>query len=162
MHREEIIRQLRGYEARWETEAETIGRFIGFISSHADCFDRELAVGHITGSAWLVNHAGTHVLLTHHKKLNRWLQLGGHADGDSDVLRVAKREAEEESGLQAVVPVSEEIFDIDVHRIPERGKEPEHDHWDIRYAMRATGDESYVVSDESHDLQWIDSRFAVD
>jgi 8-oxo-dGTP pyrophosphatase MutT (NUDIX family) len=126
------------------------------VAGHAECFERKLAIGHVTGSAWLVNRAGTHVLLTHHKKLDMWVQLGGHADGDADVFRVARREAQEESGLEAIEPVSAEIFDIDVHRIPARGTEPEHLHWDLRFAFRAAGGEAYRVSDESHDLAWIE------
>lgn len=156
MSREDVIRQLRDYQVRWKDESKTVERFIDFVSSHPDCFERGLRIGHVTGSAWVVNPAGTHVLLTHHKKLDMWVQLGGHADGDSDVFRVARREAEEESGLEAVAPVSNRIFDVDVHRIPAREDEPEHFHWDIRYALRAVGNETYAVSDESHDLRWIE------
>lgn len=152
----EIIRQLREYQARWENESETVLRFIDFVSSNPDCFERRLPIGHVTGSAWLVNRTGTHVLLTHHKKLDMWVQLGGHADGDSDVFRVAKREAEEESGLEAMEPVSGRIFDVDVHRIPASREGPEHFHWDVRYAFRATGNEAYRVSEESRDLAWIE------
>lgn len=154
--REDIIRQLREYRTRWKNESETVERFIDFIASHPDGFERGLKIGHVTGSAWVVNHAGTHVLLTHHKKLNMWVQLGGHADGDFDVFRVARREAEEESGLASIASVSRRIFDVDVHRIPARGETPEHLHWDIRYVFRATGSEAYRVSGESHDLRWIE------
>ena len=156
MGRVEVLEQLREYQNRWGRESATIARFMDFILSQPDCFERHLQVGHVTGSAWVVNRAGTHVLLTHHKKLNLWVQLGGHADGDADVFRVARREAEEESGLKDLVPVSATIFDVDVHRIPARGTAPEHLHWDIRYAFRAMGSEAYVVSEESHDLGWIE------
>lgn len=155
MDREELIRQLQEYRARWPGEADTADRFIDFIARHPDGFERHLAVGHVTGSAWVVNRAGTHVLLTHHRKLNLWVQLGGHADGDSNVFRVARREAEEESGLAGLVPAGPRFFDIDVHRIPARGDEPEHLHWDLRYAFRAAGGETFRVSDESHALAWI-------
>lgn len=155
MDREELIRQLQEYGVRWPAEAETAGRFIEFVGRHPDCFERRLAAGHVTGSAWVVNGAGTHVLLTHHKKLNLWVQLGGHADGDPDVFRVARREAEEESGLEGLEPVGGRLFDIDIHRIPARGDEPEHLHWDLRYAFRAAEGEAYRVSDESHALAWI-------
>lgn len=158
MNREGLIRQLRDYRTRWPGESGTVDRFIDFVAAHADCFERQLAVGHITGSAWVVNRAGTNVLLTHHKKLNLWVQLGGHADGDPDVFRVAQREAEEESGLSGLVAVDGRLFDIDVHRIPARGDVPEHLHWDLRYAFRATGGEDFVVSAESHDLRWVDIR----
>ena len=156
MSREDVIRQLREYRARWAAESETVDRFIDFLVSHPDAFERELAIGHVTGSAWVVDAAGTRVLLTHHKKLGLWVQLGGHADGDTDVFRVARREAEEESGLTSLEPAGDGIFDVDVHRIPARPGEPEHFHWDIRYAFQAAGNESYRVSDESHDLRWIE------
>ena len=158
MDRAEIIQQLRDYRTRWPGESGTVDRFIDFVAAHADCCERHLAAGHITGSAWVVDRAGTHVLLTHHKKLGLWVQLGGHADGDPDVFRVARREAEEESGLGGLVAVDGRFFDIDVHRIPARGNVPEHLHWDLRYAFRAMGGEDFVVSDESHDLRWVDIR----
>ncbi len=158
MSREETIRRLRDYQTRWKSESETVERFIEFVSSRPDCFERRLQIGHVTGSAWVVNRAGTHVLLTHHKKLNMWVQLGGHADGDSDVFRVAKREAEEESGLQGLISVGDSIFDVDVHRIPASREAPEHFHWDIRHAFQASGSEAYRVSDESHDLAWIEIK----
>jgi 8-oxo-dGTP pyrophosphatase MutT (NUDIX family) len=156
MHRNPLIQQLQEYQTRWPEEAALAQRFIRFLTDHDDGFERELQVGHVTGSAWLVNRAGTHILLTHHKKLNIWVQLGGHADGDSDLLRVSMREAEEESGLSEIVPVSTQIFDIDAHAIPRRGDFPEHTHWDIRYALQAKGNEDYVVSEESHDLRWVE------
>lgn len=156
--REGILRQLREYQVRWASESEIAERFIDFVSSTPACCDRQWLAGHVTGSAWVVNRAGTHVLLTHHKKLNMWVQLGGHADGDFDIFRVARREAEEESGLKSIVPVSGRIFDIDVHRIPARGAVPEHFHWDIRYAFRSERSEAFVVSGESLDLRWIEIR----
>jgi 8-oxo-dGTP pyrophosphatase MutT (NUDIX family) len=94
------------------------------------------------------------VLLTHHRKLGRWLQLGGHADGDEDALRVALREAREESGLD-VAPVSSRLFDVDVHEIPARGPDPVHLHYDLRFAIRAIASEAFRVSDESHALRWV-------
>ena len=156
MHRIDIINQLNEYQARWAGEATVVERFIKFVENHPDCFERSLMSGHVTGSAWLVNNRGTHVLLTHHKKLDRWLQLGGHADGESDVLNVALREACEESGLNGIEPVGGNIFDIEIHLIPERGNEPDHFHYDVRYAFRSVTDESFTVSDESHDLSWVE------
>ena len=156
MHRNNLIQQLRSYQAQWSNESATAQRFIDFISSNPACFERTLNVGHVTGSAWLVNKAGSHVLLTHHKKLDKWLQLGGHADGDPDTLGVAMREAQEESGLEEINPVDRQIFDIDIHLIPARGEEPAHYHYDIRYAFQYLGNEGYVISDESHDLDWVE------
>ncbi len=94
------------------------------------------------------------VLLTHHRKLGRWLQLGGHADGDRDLARVALREAEEESGL-VDLQVEPAIFDLDRHWIPARGDEPGHWHYDVRYVVRATGSEHFAVSEESLALAWM-------
>ncbi len=129
----------------------------GFIEllDDPDAFERRRLAGHFTASAWLVDRSGTRVLLTHHRKLGRWLQLGGHADGDRDLARTALREAEEESGLPGlrVVPG---IFDLDRHLIPEHKGVPAHWHHDVRYVVRAGGREDFVVSDESHALAWRD------
>lgn len=129
--------------------------FVDFLDAHAAAFERAQLSGHFTGSAWLVSADGRRVLLTHHRKLDRWLQLGGHADGDADLARVALREAEEESGL-AGLAVERTIFDLDRHRIPARGDVPEHWHYDVRYVVRATGSEAFTVSEESHALAWRD------
>ena len=137
-------------------EAEpTVRLFRKFAGAHSDCLERSCAPGHLTGSAWLVDRTGRRVLLTHHRKLNKWLQLGGHADGDGDLARVALREAEEESGLNDLV-VEPAIFDLDRHMIPARGNEPAHWHYDVRFVVRAGGSEAFVVTDESHDLAWRD------
>lgn len=120
-----------------------------------DCFLRSNLEGHFTGSAWLVSADGNRVLMTHHRKLDRWLQLGGHADGDSDLARVALREAEEESGLTDL-GVESEIFDLDRHWIPERADVPGHWHYDVRFVVHARGSEDFVVSEESLALAWRD------
>jgi 8-oxo-dGTP pyrophosphatase MutT (NUDIX family) len=151
-----LIQLLNDYGQRWPAELPTVQRFKAFVAENPQCFERDFPPGHVTGSAWVVNRAGTHVLLTHHKKLNRWLQLGGHADGDRDILAVALREVAEESGLQSVALCDQQIFDLDIHRIPARPEMAEHYHYDVRFAVATIGDERYVVSAESHDLNWID------
>ena len=155
MKRQAILTLLTDYAANYPQEALVTNRFKDFVTNNPDCFERTLLTGHVTGSAWVVNEAGTHVLLTHHKKLNEWFQLGGHADGESDILKAAMIEVAEESGLEAFEPISEAIFDIDIHAIPARGEEPEHYHYDVRFAVRATGSDEYIVSEESHDLSWV-------
>jgi len=155
MHRKPLLSLLQVYRVQHPEEAETIGRLALFIKTNPRCFDRQLEIGHITGSAWLVNRRGLSVLLTHHRKLNRWLQLGGHADNCSDIKSVAMREACEESGLKEITVISEAIFDIDIHSIPERGDEKAHKHYDVRFTFQVTGSEAYSVSDESHDLCWV-------
>ena len=131
---------------------EVRDQFMKFASDHVDCCERTLAVGHFTGSAWLVSADGARVLLTHHRKLDRWLQLGGHADGDGDLAAVALREAEEESGLSGLT-LEGGIFDLDRHLIPARGDEPAHWHYDVRFVVRASI-EAFQVSEESHSLAW--------
>jgi 8-oxo-dGTP pyrophosphatase MutT (NUDIX family) len=144
---------LAGYGLQWPEEGEAAAQFLELLGDGEDPFERARLAGHFTASAWLVDRSGTRVLLTHHRKLDRWLQLGGHADGDRDLSRVALREAEEESGLRGLT-VEPAMFDIDRHWIPERGDVPGHWHYDVRYVVRAGDQEDYVVSEESHDLAW--------
>jgi 8-oxo-dGTP pyrophosphatase MutT (NUDIX family) len=148
----ELAEAFTDYQARWPAETAP-GHFLAFLAGHADAFERGLAIGHFTGSAWLVSADGQRVLLTHHRKLGLWLQPGGHADGDTDLRRVALREAEEESGLDGLT-IEPAIFDLDRHRIPARGAEPEHWHYDVRFVVRAGADEAFVVGEESHALAW--------
>ncbi len=155
MHRKHLLDLLQEYQKSFPEESDRVERLQNFVREHPDCFERSSSIGHITGSAWLVNRAGTHTLLTHHKKLNKWLQPGGHVDGNPDVLQSALREAEEESGLSGILPLSEDIFDIDIHAIPQHGSEAEHYHYDVRFAVHTTESEDYLVSDESHDLAWV-------
>jgi len=154
MHRRPLLNLLDRYLTRWPEETEVVARFRELVVAHADCFERHCLPGHITGSAWIVDGSGTRALLTHHRKLNRWLQLGGHSDGEPDTLLAARREAEEESGL-TVVAVNDVPLDLDIHEIPARGAEPAHYHFDVRFAFRVVGPTDFVVSDESHDLAWV-------
>lgn len=151
----ELHAELDAYAARWPGEAGTVGVFAELLGEGGDGFQRERLAGHFTASAWLVARDGRRVLLTHHRKLGLWLQLGGHADGDLDLARAALREAEEESGLPGLL-VEPGIFDLDRHRIPAWREVPEHWHYDVRYVVRATGSEDFIVSDESHALAWRD------
>ncbi len=129
---------------------------IAFVEAHADCLLRTCAPGHLTGSAWVVSPDRTRALLTHHRKLDKWLQLGGHADGDPDLLAVARREAEEESGLPAVRAIGTAIFDVDRHWIPERKGEPGHYHYDLRFRFEADPAIPLRITNESKDLAWVD------
>ncbi len=130
-------------------------RLRAFVAQHDACFERSLAIGHVTGSAWVVSRARDAAVLVHHRKLGKWLQPGGHADGESDVRRVALREATEETGLADLVSASPGIFDIDVHAIPARPDEPAHEHFDLRFAFFADRATAPIVSAESHDVRWI-------
>ena len=149
-----LAQQLADYQQRWPAETETVESFLELLKDPLDPFQRARLEGHLTGAAWLVSADGARILMTHHRKLDRWLQLGGHADGDRDMAQVALKEAQEESGLPGLSVDADAIFDLDRHWIPERMEVPGHWHYDVRYVVRAGEDEKYAVSDESHDLAW--------
>jgi len=158
MHRQPLLEQLARYLVRHPEERSEVGRVQRLVTVHRDCFERSCLPGHVTGSNWIVSDDGARCLLTHHRKLGRWLQLGGHADGDPDVARVALREAREESGMRDFDPVVPAdgcaILDVDVHAIPALGTEPAHEHHDIRFLWRARSGQSLEISEESTDLAW--------
>lgn len=139
-----------------EREAEEASRakMVALIDSAPDCFQRTAFPAHFTGSALVVSADGSRALLHHHRKLDRWMQFGGHCDGDEDVLRVAQREALEESGVGGLVVASARPFDLDIHEIPPRPSEPAHFHYDIRWMLIAPENAVFARSDESLELRW--------
>lgn len=147
---------LADYRARWPAEAGTVAHFEALLDEGTHAFARERLAGHFTASSWLVAADGARTLLTHHRKLGLWLQLGGHADGDIELPRAALKEAREESGLPGLRLAGEAIFDLDRHWIPEHKDVPAHWHYDVRYVVRSGEVEAFVVSDESHALAWRD------
>jgi 8-oxo-dGTP pyrophosphatase MutT (NUDIX family) len=155
MHRELILRLLDTYQIRYDSDRAQLEKVRRFVEANPRCFERSLAEGHLTGSAWVVSPDRRRVLLTHHGKIGQWLQLGGHADGDPDIFAVARREACEESGLRHIRPLSPRIFDIDVHAIPARPGMAEHYHYDIRFIFEADPAELLVISSESKELAWV-------
>jgi len=158
VHRRHLLGLLESYLARYPEEQARVDRVRRFVETHADCFERTCRDGHVTGSAWIVSADDRHVLLVHHRKLGRWLQPGGHADGDPDPLRVALREAREECGLADLAVLSDEPLDVDVHPIPAREAEPAHLHYDIRYLLRAPAGREPVASEEASAVQWFERR----
>jgi 8-oxo-dGTP pyrophosphatase MutT (NUDIX family) len=164
-----LLDWIASYGERFPREAAVAARFAAFVGAHSDCFERSCVPGHVTGSAWVVSHDGGQFLLTHHRKLGRWLQLGGHSDGDPDTAAVALREATEESGIAGLtlaavggvvrehVSLVEGPLDLDAHDIPARGDEPAHVHYDVRFLVVAPPDAAVTVSDESLALRWFPS-----
>lgn len=150
-----ILDALRLYCSEYDNEKDSIREVTDFIKTNPDCFCRDNLSGHITGSAWLLNPDENKVLLTYHKKLNKWLQLGGHSDGDSDTWHVALREATEESGILDISFVTQKIFDVDVHVIPadKNSGTLEHKHYDIRFLLKAPN-ENFTIGNESFALKW--------
>ena len=164
MQRNALRCLLQRYRECFPAEAEVAKRIQSLVDAHQDCLLRTCRPGHLTGSAWVVSADGNRHLLLLHKKLGKWLQPGGHADGDPDLVAVARREVAEESGLLSTAVVEPApglaAFDLDVHVIPARhdaaGKlvEDAHEHHDVRILLQLQSDEALTLSDESHDLRW--------
>src|SRR6202163_2706786 len=152
--RASLLDELRAYVPADAREAAMRSRLVAFVAANPGAFERTLAAGHVTASAWIVDPARTRALLAHHRKLGRWLQPGGHVDGDPDVRGAALREAREESGLTSLRFVTDRIYDLDVHAIPARPGEPAHEHYDVRFALEADPAEPLVANAEAHALAW--------
>jgi len=142
-----------------EAEDRDRDRILTFVRGHRNPFDRRISEGHLTGSAIVVSASGDRVLLLHHRKLDRWLQPGGHADpGETAGETVALREAFEETGLRglALHPTAPRPLDVDVHDIPARGDEPAHEHLDLRYLVVAPDGAGLSPQiEELHSVRWV-------
>lgn len=146
---------LKSYIQKNPYEVNAI-KMLNFFDNYNGCFEKDNLPGHFTGSAWVISPDKNKILMTHHKKLNMWLQLGGHADGEKDLKLVAIKEAKEESGFNNFSILSEEIFDLDIHKIESINEEPEHLHYDVRFLLEADPNEqNIIISEESHDVKWI-------
>lgn len=164
MHRRPLLAMLSRYEHRYPSESAVVARIRRLVAAHVDCFDRTCRPGHITASAWVTTPACDRFLLVHHRKLGRWLQPGGHTDGDHDILSAALREAREETGLNDLCLVDDgpraTPLDLDVHEIPARFSpegdmiEDAHEHHDVRVLIVAQGDRTPRASHESHAVAW--------
>lgn len=155
MHAFDLAQALAGDTIGREGDDLIRQKFHALLTGTPRCFWRDAFPAHFTASAWLVSRDGERALLMHHRKLDRWLQPGGHADGDSDLPRVALREAEEETGLRELA-VESTIFDLDAHEIPARGSEPAHWHYDVRFVVTAARDERFSANAESKGMAWLE------
>lgn len=131
-------------------------RVLDFCHRYDDALHRSCRPGHLTGSGFVVDPSAGKVLLILHRKLGRWLQPGGHADGDGLLSRVAYREILEETGLADVVVLSP-AFDIDIHAIPARGADPEHLHLDLRFLAVASASGALNPNHETGGARWLDA-----
>jgi 8-oxo-dGTP pyrophosphatase MutT (NUDIX family) len=147
---------MASYSPEYPEEKEFRASFLELIEKYPNCCERSLGHGHITGSAWIVSPDRKQCVLLHHKKLDRWLQPGGHADGERDVFKVALKEAQEETGLMGFMLPDQNVFDIDIHEIPARGSDLAHLHYDIRFLLVANPSEGLPGNEESHRVEWID------
>ena len=151
----ELTELLQHYQRRYKHEVSPT-RCLDLVRSQPDCLSRNcFADGHFTASAWVVNQSHERCLLLHHRKIGKWLQLGGHVEHGSDLLAEAAREVKEESGLSSS-PLTLDIFDVDVHQVPKFLHEPAHFHYDIRFLLVADEHQSLHKTDESNDVMWIE------
>lgn len=129
-------------------------RILAFLDAHPGALHRSCAPGHLTASALVVG-AGRRALLMHHRKLDKWLQMGGHAEGDDDLAAVALKEAHEECGIADLALANDGApVDLDVHEVRPRGELP-HLHLDVRFVAVAPAGCVAVGNDESHELRWV-------
>ncbi len=154
MQRKPLIDMLAAYRGIDQGEESMRLAMLEFVQNEAMCFERSLLKGHLTASAWVVDPGRKRVVLLLHTKLGLWLQAGGHADGNPDLLEVALQEVREETGLE-VKPVNRNIFDVDIHTIPARKEVPEHLHFDVRFLFEADPSIALQINHESQKLAWI-------
>ena len=127
--------------------------FLRFAADHDDALLRSCVLGHLTGSALVVDPVSERMLLLHHRKLQMWLQPGGHADGDGNLAAVALREATEETGIEGLRVVVPAIH-LDIHRVEPPNEMP-HLHYDVRYLVLAPEGATAVGNFESTALRWV-------
>ena len=154
MHRSAILKTLDEYQPRSSPEVEIRDRFVQFVQTTPTCFERTHETGHVTGSSFVLSPDKSCLLLNFHAKLQKWFALGGHADGCSDVLDVAHREAIEESGLTKIQLHRITPIDLDIHEIPANKKESAHYHYDVRFVFHSQTSD-FVCSHESKELTWV-------
>lgn len=154
MDKASLTASLQQYQTPYPEEAAFIPRFLELLDDQANPYLRSRVAGHLTASAWITTPAHDAALLILHRKLNRWLQPGGHADGDQNLAAVAAKEVSEETGLQAVGPAQGGIFDIDIHKIPANSRDAAHEHYDIRFRFEVPSDAYLQINHEVKEIAW--------
>jgi 8-oxo-dGTP pyrophosphatase MutT (NUDIX family) len=153
-----LAAELEAHPCADAKEARDVGFIREFLRRHPqDAHLRAQREGHLTGSGFVLDAARENLLLLHHGKLNRWLQPGGHGEGETEPRRIALREIEEETGLTSrdlTAFPDQRLLDVDVHSIPARPGEPAHFHLDLRYGFIARVGGQARMSDESRELRW--------
>lgn len=167
MTREDSIRQIENYPPSNEQEEKDKALILGWISNNENAFSRENTVAHITTSAWVVNKDRSKVLMVYHNIYNSWSWMGGHADGETDLLSVAIREVKEEAGISNVRPVSEEIFSLESLTVDGHVKKgnyvSSHLHLNITYLLEADSEEQVSVkADENSGVMWFSPEDALE
>jgi 8-oxo-dGTP pyrophosphatase MutT (NUDIX family) len=158
VNRAQLVLQLQQYQGYSSEEESARLAMLELLASEPDCFSRSSPKAHFTASAWVLDRAGERAVLLYHRKLSKWLQPGGHADGDQNLPAVALKEAQEETGLTALSLLSSDIFDLDVHQIPAQAGIEQHFHYDVRFLVGVTCEnpsaETLLQNSESRALAW--------
>jgi 8-oxo-dGTP pyrophosphatase MutT (NUDIX family) len=153
----DLVEELRLYHPADDAEREHYLAIIDLLSGGPKVFDRDhFTPGHVTASCFIIDPASSRLLLHRHRRLGRWLQMGGHCFDNEIPAAAALREGAEESGLPDLELLSEDIFDLDIHPIPAAKGEPDHQHFDLRYVARTASPDAIVIQEsESEDLAWV-------
>ena len=153
----DLLGQLARYAPADALERRHYDDIVGLLTDSPEAFSRShFSPGHVTAGCFIVDLERHALLLHHHRRLGRWLQMGGHPEGDELALAAALREGTEESGLADLELLVDGIFDVDVHHIPAAKGEPDHRHFDVRYVMRSARPEAIAIDrNESDDLAWV-------
>ncbi|PYF08522.1 NUDIX hydrolase [Ureibacillus chungkukjangi] len=164
MNMRQQLEQYKPYNPQEEKDQKIILRY---MDTFDNLFTRENEFAHFTASAWLVNEEHTKVLMAYHNIYNSWSWVGGHADGDMDLLYVALKEAKEETGLENVRPISEEIYSIEILGVPAHVKKGKHVathvHLNVTYLLEASESElTRIKPDENSDIGWFELERAIE
>ena len=158
--------QIRAYRPVNEQEERDKELILRCLETEKDIFTRENHLAHMTASAWIVNESRTKVLMAYHNIYKSWSWLGGHADGETDLLKVALKEAQEESGIRHVKPVSEKIYSLEVLTVDGHVKKgayvSSHLHLNVTYLLQAEEtDALHIKEDENSNVAWFPLEEAV-
>jgi 8-oxo-dGTP pyrophosphatase MutT (NUDIX family) len=144
-----LYQPIKDQEAGYKTQ------MLELFSEGEIAFERRRKAGHFTASAWVLDPSNRSALLILHSKIGKWLQPGGHADGNQDLLEVAQKELAEETAISSIDLLKTSIFDLDVHTIPAHKGIPEHLHYDMRFIFRGNSQTPIQINHESKDIQWV-------
>ena len=158
------IEQYQPYNVQEEMDKSLI---LEWIKNNNNAFLRENTVAHMTASAWVVNNVRSKVLMVYHNIYNSWSWLGGHADGETDLLSVAIREVKEEAGISNVLPVSEDIFSLESLTVDGHWKNGKyvssHLHFNVTYLLEADSEEAVSIkADENSGVAWFTPEEALE